>query len=60
MSPGSDWTRMVSSCDDAVRVLELHHVEGDTFAVLEDGGMSLSDKANLILMLKQLSGREDP
>lgn len=43
-----------------VRVFTVHHMDGDTYAVVEDGEVSLPDRAELILMLKKLSGREIP
>jgi hypothetical protein len=45
---------------DPIRVLFVHHIGGDTFAIEENGDVSLSDGATLTLLLKQLSGREDP
>jgi hypothetical protein len=63
MNPASDnhpWTRMKASCPKPVRVLELHHVHGDTYAIFEDGGVYLSDGATLKTLLEQLSGRGNP
>jgi hypothetical protein len=59
MNPAQDpWTRVPPHHEGATRVLVMRHVQGDTYAVYEDGEVSLSDGANLILLLKQLSGRE--
>lgn len=57
--PINDWT-LTAPCGRFVRVFTVHHMDGDTYAVIEDGEVSLPDKAELILMLKQLSGREIP
>jgi hypothetical protein len=55
------WTRALPTCVGGVaRVLFLQHVQGDTFVIQEEEEVSLSDGATLTLMLKQLSGREDP
>jgi hypothetical protein len=51
------WALAVDPDKDAVRVLVMHHVQDDTYAIFEDGEVSLSDGANLILLLEQLSGR---
>lgn len=53
------WTLVHSACADLTRVLVVRHVQDDTYAIYEDGEVSLSDKASLTLLLKQLSGRED-
>jgi hypothetical protein len=61
MNPAQDpWTRVLPHCAGTTRVLVMRHVQDDTYAVYEDGEVSLSDSANLILLLKQLSGREIP
>lgn len=57
--PINDWT-LTAPHGQFVRVLTVHHMDGDTYAVIEDGEVSLPDKAELILLLKQLSGREIP
>lgn len=51
------WTRIEAACTGPIRVLELRHVQGDTYAILEDGGVYLSDGATLKMLLEQLSGR---
>jgi hypothetical protein len=59
MNPAQDpWTRVPPHQAGATRVLVMRHVQGDTYVVYEDGEVSLSDGANLILLLKQLSGRD--
>jgi hypothetical protein len=61
MNPAQDpWTRVLPPQVGVTRVLVMRHVQDDTYAVYEDGEVSLSDGANLILLLKQLSGREIP
>lgn len=47
-------------CKDSVRVLVMKHVQGDTYAIFEDGGVYLSDGAALKMLLQQLSGRSSP
>lgn len=54
-----DWTLTVPQ-GQFVRVFTVHHMDGDTYAVVEDGEVSLPNRAQLILLLKQLSGREIP
>lgn len=54
-----DPTRMLA-CADATRILVLQHVRDDTYAIMEDGGVSLSDSATLVSLLQQLTGRESP
>lgn len=54
-----DWT-LTGACEDAVRVLVFRHVQDDTYAIFEEGEVSLSGRADLILFLQQLSGREFP
>lgn len=51
------WTRVLSTCVDATRVLVFSHVHGDTFAIIEDGEVSLSDSETLKQLIRQLSGR---
>ena len=58
--PQEPWTRVMSTCVDATRVLVLEHVQDDTYIIREGEEVSLSDRATLTLLLKQLSGREDP
>jgi hypothetical protein len=59
MNPAQDpWTRVPPHQAGVTRVLVMRHVQDDTYAVYEDGEVSLSDGANLILLLKQLSGRD--
>lgn len=48
----------VKACAEATRVLVLQHVGDDTYAIMEDGGVSLSDSATLVSLLQQLTGRE--
>lgn len=60
MTPAHNQGTWITSCLDAVQVLLVHHLEDDTYAITDDGGVYLSDKATLTLLLKQLSGREDP
>jgi len=52
------WTRIMSACTGPIRVLEVQHLGSDTYAIFENGGVSLSDGASLTLLLKQLEGRE--
>ena len=62
MNPYQDeqpWTLVHSACVDSTRVLVVRHLQDDTYAIYEEGEVSLSDKASLTLLLKQLSGRED-
>jgi hypothetical protein len=49
----------MSECLDATRVLVFHPLTDEKFAVIEDGEVSLSDSAGLILLIQQLSGRDD-
>lgn len=58
MSP-EPWTRVMSECLDSTRVLVFHPLTDEKFAVIEDGEVSLSDSAGLILLIQQLSGRDD-
>lgn len=58
MTPDPAWTRIEAADTGPIRVLEVRHLYGDTFAIFEDGGVSLSDKATLISLLKHLKGRE--
>jgi hypothetical protein len=55
-----DGTRSEVACHRPLRVLVMQHVQDDTYAVIENGDVSLSDKASLTLLLKQLSGRDHP
>lgn len=60
MNPTPDRTRGETACHRPLRVLVMQHVQDDTYAVIENGDVSLSDKASLTLLLKQLSGRDHP
>jgi hypothetical protein len=51
---------LITPCKGAVRVLVMHHIQDDTYAISEDGEVSLSGKADLIQLLNQLSGRDHP
>jgi len=55
-----DGTRSEVACRRPLRVLVMQHVQDDTYAVIENGDVSLRDKASLTLLLKQLSGRDHP
>ena len=57
--PTEPWT-LAPPCAGAVRVLVLHHIKDDTYAISEDGEVSLSGGADLIQLLNQLSGRDNP
>lgn len=50
-------TRAVSACADAVRVLVFKQVQGDTYAIIEGGEVSLSSGDTLKQLIQQLSGR---
>ena len=51
-------TRVLSACvDAATRVLVFQHVQGDTFAILDEGEVSLSSGETLKQLIHQLSGR---
>jgi hypothetical protein len=52
------WTWVETASTHPARVLYLYHIQGDTFLIEEDGGVSLSDGATLKRLLEQLSGRE--
>lgn len=57
--PHDPQTRVVSACVGATRVLVLTHVQGDTFAIMEGGEVSLSSSETLKQLLQQLSGRKE-
>jgi hypothetical protein len=60
MNPWPTEPRILTQpCAGAVRVLLLHHVQDNTYAISEDGEVSLSGRADLIQLLNQLSGRDD-
>ncbi len=61
MKPEHDmsWSRVEAACTGPIRLLHIQHLYGDTYAIDENGGVSLSDKAHLIELLKQLTGREE-
>jgi hypothetical protein len=48
---------LLSACVDAARVLVFTHVQDDTFAIIEEGEVSLSSSEGLKQLLQQLSGR---
>lgn len=52
------WTRVLSACVDATRVLVVTHVQGDTYAIMEEGEVSLSDSETLKRLLEQLKQKE--
>ena len=60
MNPTPNGTRGEVACRHPLRVLVMQHVQDDTYAVIENGDVSLRDKASLTLLLKQLSGRDHP
>jgi hypothetical protein len=64
MNPASrgegSWTWIQGACTGPVRFLELQHVQDDTYVIIENGGVSLSDKASLTLLLEELRGRDNP
>lgn len=48
---------MLSDCLDATRVLVLSYVNQDTYAIHEDGEVSLVNRETLTLLLQQILGR---
>lgn len=62
MNPAQDHGKWVPTtlCPNMKQLLLVQHVQDDTFSISDDGGVYLSDGATLTLLLKQLSGREDP
>lgn len=55
--PDDPWTRALATCVDATRVLVFGHVHGDTYVIIEDGEVSLSNGETLKQLIQQLSGR---
>lgn len=51
------WTRALSTCMDATRVLVFRHVQDDTYVIIEGGEVSLSNSETLKQLIEQLSGR---
>jgi hypothetical protein len=49
--------RVVFERADATRVLVLQHVQDDTYVIIDDGEVSLSNSETLKLLLQQLIGR---
>lgn len=57
--PQDPWTRELFTCVDATRVLVFHPLGPDTYVILEEGEVSLSNGETLKQLIQQLSGRTE-
>lgn len=57
LQPDDPWTRALSTCVDATRVLVFRHLQDDQYVIIEGGEVSLSDSATLKQMINDLSRR---